>query len=130
MISLPDFDPQDVSALTERNLKNRAVTDPFEPGSIFKPIVAALALDADIFDYNEEIFCENGDYRGKGFGKIGEFAGHRFGNLTVRQILVQSSNIGMAKIGQKMGKQRLYDSLKLFGFSARTGIDLPGEEVI
>lgn len=128
MLSLPDFDPDNISVLTERTLKNRVVTDPFEPGSIFKPIVAALALDAGIVDYNEEIFCEYGDYRGKGFGKIGEFAGHRFGNLTVRQILVQSSNIGMAKIGQKMGEQRLYDGLKLFGFGARTGIDLPGED--
>lgn len=128
MVSLPDFDPDELAEQTERTLKNRVVTDPFEPGSIFKPIVAALALDAGVVDYNEKIFCEDGDYRGRGFGKIGEFAYHRFGDLSIREILIHSSNIGMAKIGQKMGKQKIYAGLKLFGFGAKSGIDLPGED--
>jgi cell division protein FtsI/penicillin-binding protein 2 len=109
-------------------LRNRGITDPFEPGSIFKPIVAALALDEGVINYDEKIFCENGSYRGKGFRRIGEFGNHQFGDLSIRDILVKSSNIGMAKIGQRVGKEKLYKGLKLFGFSKRTGIDLPGED--
>lgn len=127
MVSVPDFDPSDRNSTTPDTRRNRVVTDPFEPGSIFKPLVVALALDAGIISYNEKFYCEMGSYSGKGFGTIGEWAGHRFGNLNAREILVRSSNIGMAKIGRKMGKKRLYDAVKLFGFGCRTGIDLPGE---
>ncbi len=109
-------------------LRNRAVNDPFEPGSIFKPIVAALALDGGVVNRSEKIFCENGSYSGKGFAHIGEWANKQFGNLTIREILVKSSNIGMAKIGRRMGKKKLYEGLKLFGFAAKTGIDLGGED--
>ncbi|MHC5059774.1 MAG: penicillin-binding transpeptidase domain-containing protein, partial [Planctomycetota bacterium] len=88
----------------------------------------ALALDEGVIGYDEKIFCENGNYRGEGFRKIGEFSDHQFGDLNIRNILVNSSNIGMAKIGQRMGKEKLYKGLKMFGFSKRTGIDLPGED--
>jgi len=132
LVSLPDFDPDNITKQHPGNLKNTAMTDPFEPGSIFKPIVAAIALDAGVIDFDEVIYCEMGDYHGKGFGRIGEFGNHKYGNLTIKGILTHSSNIGMAKIGQKMErqkqKQKLYDGLKLFGFGAKTGIDLPGEE--
>jgi len=128
MVSLPDFDPGNFSTAHAQTLRNRVLTDPFEPGSVFKPIVAALALDAGTIDYEEKIFCENGSYRGKGFARIGEFGNHQFGDLTVRQILVKSSNIGMAKIGQRMERQKLYEGLKLFGFGTRIDIDLPAEE--
>lgn len=128
MVCLPDFDPSNFGTESEQLFRNRVITDPFEPGSIFKPIVVALALDAGVIDYDEIIFCENGNYRGKGFRKIGEFGNHQFGDLCIRDILVKSSNIGMAKIGQRMGRQRLYEGLKLFGLGAGTGIDLPGED--
>jgi cell division protein FtsI/penicillin-binding protein 2 len=128
MVSLPDFEPGNFSTAHAQTLRNRVLTDPFEPGSVFKPIVAALALDAGIIDYEEKIFCENGSYRGKGFARIGEFGNHQFGDLSVRQILVKSSNIGMAKIGQRMKRQKLHEGLKLFGFGIQTGIDLPAEE--
>ncbi len=127
MVSLPDFDPNKASTAKPDNLRNRAITDQFEPGSIIKPIVAAIAVDSGILNRNKKIFCENGCYRGKGFGKIREYANHRYKNLTVREILIKSSNIGMAKIGQKLGKKELYKGLQLFGFGKKTGIDLPGE---
>ncbi len=127
MVSLPDFDPNDIRSTDPNNFRDRAITSQFEPGSIIKPIVAAIALDAGAVSWDEEIFCENGSYRGRGFGRIGEYANHAFGDLTVREILVKSSNIGMAKIGQKLGKERLYEGLKRFGFGKETGIDLPGE---
>lgn len=127
LVSLPDFEPQDIGSSEPQALRNRALTDPFEPGSILKPIAAAIAIDSGAVGLEEKIFCEYGNYHGKGFGKIGEYGDHRFGDLTVREILVYSSNIGMAKIGQKMGKDKLYKGLKLFGFGKKTGIDLPGE---
>ena len=127
MVSLPDFNPNSFGSADPNSFRNRVTTDQFEPGSILKPIVAAIALDGGVVNKKEKIFCENGNYHGKGFGRIGEYGNHRFGDLSVREILVKSSNIGMAKIGQKLGKKKLYDGLKLFGFGEKTGVDLPGE---
>lgn len=127
MVSLPDFDPNDFGLTDPNNFRNRAVSDQFEPGSVIKPIAAAIAVDSGCVSLDEKIFCELGNYRGKGFGQIGEYGNHKFADLTVRQILVNSSNIGMAKIGQKLGKEKLHKGLSLFGFGKKTGIDLPGE---
>jgi cell division protein FtsI (penicillin-binding protein 3) len=126
MVSLPDFDPEHFNTADPNNLRNRAITDQFEPGSLIKPMVMAVALDDKVVNLTEKIFCENGSYCGKGFGCISEYR-NGFGNLTVREVLVNSSNIGMAKIGQRMGKDKLYNGLKIFGFGEETGIDLPGE---
>jgi cell division protein FtsI/penicillin-binding protein 2 len=126
MVSLPDFDPAQARSSDPDNLRNRVLTDEFEPGSIIKPLVAAIALDAGAVNKVEKIFCENGNYSGRGFGRIGEYR-HGFGDLTLREILVESSNIGMAKIGQRLGKDKLYKGLRLFGFGKRAGVDVPGE---
>lgn len=128
MVSVPDFDPENIRQADKPNMGNRALTDPYEPGSIFKPIVAAIALDSGVLGYKENIYCEKGHYYGKGFGKIGEWGNHQFENMTVREILAESSNIGMAKIGQKMGKNLLYKGIGSFGFGQKTGVDLPGED--
>lgn len=125
LVSLPDFDPTQFSTTQQDKMRNRILTDTFEPGSIFKPIVAAAALDTGLVGYNERFDCELGYW---GRYRIGEFGGHRYGVMSVKEILVQSSNVGMAKIGVKMGRKELYDSMRRFGFSERTGIDLPGEE--
>ncbi len=149
LVSLPDFDPAFLAPALPQGMakptaagvprpqgprlmadldsfRNRAITDQFEPGSVFKPFAAAIALDAGAVNTQEKIFCENGNYVGKGFGRIGEYR-QGYGDLTVREILVHSSNIGMAKIGQRLGKDKLYEGLKFFGFGRKTGIDLPGE---
>ncbi len=126
MVSLPDFDPAQFRSADPNTFRNRVVSDQFEPGSLLKPVIAAIALDAGAINLTEKIFCENGDYHGKGFGRIGEYR-EGFGNLSLRGILVKSSNIGMAKIGQRLGKERLDSGLRLFGFGGRSGIDLPGE---
>ena len=126
MVSLPDFDPADIRTTDPNNFRSRAITDWYEPGSILKPVAVAIALEAGVVNKTEKIFCENGNYHGRGFGRIGEYR-RGFGNLTVREILINSSNIGMAKIGQRLGKNRLHDGLRLFGFGRKTGIELPGE---
>ncbi len=126
MVSLPDFDPTDIAHANPEHFLNRALTEQYEPGSIIKPIVAAIALDTGVMNTRETIFCENGNYRGRGFGRITEYK-NGFGDLTLRQILMNSSNIGMAKIGQRLGPERLYEGLTLFGFGKKTGIELSGE---
>ncbi|MDD5457942.1 MAG: penicillin-binding protein 2 [Phycisphaerae bacterium] len=126
-VSLPDFDPQKPGASPPDTWRNRAITDQFEPGSLMKPFVVAIALDNGIVNKTEKIYCEKGSYHGKGFGRIGEYGNHSYGNLTVKEILIHSSNIGMAKIGQRLKRQTLYDGLWMFGFSKPTGIDIPGE---
>ncbi len=127
LVSLPDFDPNNIRSSDPNTFLNRAITDQFEPGSVIKPITAAIAIDTGAVQLDEKIFCERGNYHGKGFGSIGEYGNHEFGDLTVKEILAHSSNIGMAKIGQKLGKERLYNGLKLFGFGKKTGLDLPAE---
>lgn len=126
MVSLPDFDPAEFSKTPQDIMRNRALTDPFEPGSIFKPIAATIGLDAGAIGYEEKFDCEDG-YWAK-YGGIGEFGNHQYGLLSAREIIIHSSNIGMAKIGLKMGEKKLHNGLKMFGFSSHTGIDLPGEE--
>jgi len=127
MVSLPDFEPDDVSSADPNNLRNRVITDQFEPGSMIKPIIAAIAIDSGAISRDERMFCENGDYYGRSFGRVNEYKNHRYGNLSVREILIKSSNIGMAKIGQKMGQEKLYKGLRLFGLGKTTGVELPGE---
>ena len=127
LVSLPDYDPTNIRPFDSDKMRNRAISDQFEPGSIFKPFVAAIALDSNMVSRDETIFCEYGNYHGKGFGRIGEYGNHRYGNMTIKEILAESSNIGMAKVGQKVGAARLYYGLRRFGFGTKTGIDLPGE---
>jgi cell division protein FtsI/penicillin-binding protein 2 len=126
LVSLPDFDPNETGRADPRCLYNRVLTDQFEPGSIIKPIVVAIGLDSKAIHTADSFFCENGFYHGKGFGTITEYR-EGFGDLTVRGILVKSSNVGMAKIGQRIGSGRLYEGLSLFGFGKKTGVELPGE---
>ncbi|MEO1170964.1 MAG: penicillin-binding transpeptidase domain-containing protein, partial [Myxococcota bacterium] len=104
--------------------RNRAVTDMFEPGSTLKPLVIARALDTGAVAENAIIFCEN--------GKL-EVSGHTirdgkgYGWLSLEKIIEKSSNIGAARIGQALGRQRLGELLFDLGFGRRSGIGLPGE---
>lgn len=125
MVSLPDFDPDQFGRTDPELMKNRVLGDVYEPGSIFKPIVAAIALDSGKIGFNEKFDCEDGYFARY---RIGEFGNKRYGLMSVRDIQIHSSNVGMAKIGLQMGQKPLYDGLRLFGFGTRTGIDLPGEE--
>jgi cell division protein FtsI (penicillin-binding protein 3) len=127
LVSLPDFDPNNASSTNPNRFCNHAITDQFEPGSVIKPVIAAIAIDAGVINGSDRIFCEEGSYHGKGFGTISEYGGHSYGSLTVGEILTVSSNIGMAKIGQKLGKNKLYNGMKRFGFGKETALELQGE---
>lgn len=121
----PTFDPNHYNQVTVENRRNRAITDPFEPGSIFKSMVASAALDRKSVRIDEVFHCENGLWV---IGKRMLHDHHPYGTLTVKEIVVHSSNIGMAKIGVKMGNPTMFAALKAFGLTERTGIDLPGED--
>lgn len=120
----PNFDPNRFRYETKDSMRNRAVTDFFEPGSVFKMFVAAAAINERLFNLKDTIFCENGSYYVPG-GVLHDHSPH--GMLSFQQVIEKSSNIGMAKVGQKMGVERLYRYLVDFGFGRPTGILLPGE---
>jgi cell division protein FtsI (penicillin-binding protein 3) len=106
--------------------RNRAISDVFEPGSTFKVVVAASALEAGLTRPTEMIDCQMGSIT------ISKhiFHDHKpYGLLTFSQILEFSSNVGAAKLGLRLGEQRLYEALRNFGFGSKSGIDLPGEVV-
>lgn len=124
MASRPTFDPNNPRPAATDAWRNRAIHDAYEPGSTFKPFVVARALADGVIDRESRFDCEHGAYR---MGRRVLRDHHPYGELNVADILVKSSNIGMAKIGQLMGNAALYRTAVEFGFGSRTGIELPGE---
>lgn len=120
----PTFDPNDQGASPEDHKRNRAVTDMVEPGSTFKIVVAAGALNEGKVDERSMIFCENGRFH---YGGRILRDHHGYGSMNVHDILVKSSNIGSAKMALMMGEDSFYEYVRRFGFGERTGIELPGE---
>src|SRR5260370_25129673 len=105
-------------------MQNRAIIDMMEPGSAFKTVAAAAALNERKMRRASSIFCENGLWK---FGGAALHDHRAFGYLSVRDILVKSSNIGAAKLAISVGEQKFYEYIRRFGFGERTGIELPGE---
>ncbi len=125
MASIPDFNPNVYRDYPMSVFKDTAVENTYEPGSIFKPFVISSALDAGVISPNEKIFCEDGRY--KVYNIVIKDAEGDFNMLSIGDILKYSSNIGAAKIGEKLGSTSLYRYLRNFGFGSQTGIELPGE---
>jgi cell division protein FtsI (penicillin-binding protein 3) len=119
----PTFNPNAPAADAELR-RDRAVVDTYEPGSTFKVFLIATALDQKLLGPSDTFFCENGSYT-VGTHTIHDHLAH--GWLTPAQIVQFSSNIGAAKIAQKIGAVRLRDGLVAFGFGEKTGCGLPGE---
>ncbi len=120
----PSFDPAAYADYPQESWRLRAVTDSFEPGSIFKPFVFAAALEEGLLDLDEVIFCENGVYR-IGGRRLNDH--HPYGDLSAQDVLVKSSNIGMAKIGQRIGPVICHSYLTAFGYGRPSGLGLPSE---
>ena len=120
------FNPNNINGLAPEKWRNRAIADSFDPGSTFKPFLIAGALEEKVIKESAQFFCENGTYT-IADRVIHDAGGKRHGQLTVRDILKYSSNIGAVKIAQKLGKEKFHDYIDSFGFGAKTGIDLPGE---
>jgi cell division protein FtsI (penicillin-binding protein 3) len=124
--NVPQYNPNNYSAYKRNRRRNRAVSDSYEPGSIFKPIVAAASIDAGVARPQDTFFCENGKFK-VGNKTVGEAVNHKYGWLTLQNIIAKSSNIGSIKIARQLGKQSYYDYIRKFGFGQKTGIELPGE---
>ena len=120
------FNPNNINGLTPEKWRNRAITDYFDPGSTFKPFLVAGALEEKTIRESEKFYCEDGNYTVAN-RVIHEANRQRHGQLSVRDILKYSSNIGSVKIAQKLGKEKFYQYIDNFGFGTKTGIDLPGE---
>ncbi|MCP4726558.1 MAG: transpeptidase family protein [bacterium] len=124
LASAPTFDCNEFGKYRPESRRNRAVTDSFEPGSIFKLIPIAAALEEKLVIPQTKFFCENGHIM------VGS---HRFRDtkahdtLSVKEIMEKSSNIGAYKIAQKLGPEKYYKYILDFGFSRKTGIELGGE---
>jgi cell division protein FtsI (penicillin-binding protein 3) len=129
LASHPTFNPNDPTDRSGHDWKNRArnriLTEPYEPGSTYKGILAAAALDRGVVRPGDHLFCENGSYR---YAKRVIHDVHGHGWLTMAEAIQYSSNICATKIGDRLGKERYYQALRDFGFGQRTGIELPGEE--
>lgn len=126
MGSRPTFNPNDPGKATPEAWKNRAIVDQYEPGSTIKPCIVAWGLESQVIGRNEQIDCENGVYQ-MGGRTLHEHDGHAYGVLDVTTVVAKSSNIGMAKIGEKLTNAKLHEALIQFGFGKKTGIELPGE---
>lgn len=120
----PAFDPNRVAQARARDWRIRALADAFEPGSTLKLFTVLSALVAGVTNERELIDCENGRWR-IGRRTIHDHKPH--GLLSVADVVKKSSNIGVSKLAFRMGKQRLSEGLRRFGFAQRTGLPLPGE---
>jgi cell division protein FtsI/penicillin-binding protein 2 len=124
MANRPHFDLNLRSEAKPDHMKNRAIIDMMEPGSTFKIVAAAAALNEHKLRPDSSIFCENGLWN---FGGAALHDHRSFSYLSVRDILIKSSNIGAAKLALTVGEQKFYEYIRRFGFGERTGVELPGE---
>ncbi len=124
LANIPNYDLNSPNISDPAEKRNRIVTDLFEPGSTFKIVTAAAAIEEKIITPEDVIFCECGKWfvRNHYLRDV-----HAYGSLTVSKVIEKSSNIGTVKIAIKMGEEKLYEYCKKFGFGQVTGIDLPGE---
>ena len=125
LASRPTFDSNAYGRTPLDRMRNRAIGHVYEPGSTFKALVIAAALNEGLVQPDDRIDCEQGRwiYRGKPLRDY-----HAHSQLSVADVLKKSSNIGTAKIALQLGPERLITYLREFGVGRRTGIDLPGEE--
>ncbi|MBL4885505.1 MAG: penicillin-binding protein 2 [Planctomycetaceae bacterium] len=124
MASRPTFNPEDSSSFRDDAWMNRAVAWDYEPGSTIKPLIVAAALEQNAVSQDTVLHGHWGEYR---MGKRLLHDTHSYGELTLAEVLIKSSNIGMAQVGERMTNAGLYQALQRFGFGLRTGSGLPGE---
>jgi cell division protein FtsI (penicillin-binding protein 3) len=120
----PSFDPNQLQSGSPDLWRNRAITDPYEPGSTLKIVVAAAALEEGVVNPDSLV------YGGDGQMLVGGTIVHdpaKSGWMTFAEVLTQSSNVGIIKTAMSVGAARLFDYLRSFGFGEKTEIDLPGE---
>jgi cell division protein FtsI (penicillin-binding protein 3) len=124
MASEPSFDPNEFRHASDEARKNRAIEDAFEPGSTFKMVTAASALETGVVSPGDRFDCEMGSITLAGV----RIADHKpFGNLSLAEVIAKSSNVGTIKTALRVSNREFYDTIRAFGFGAKSGVDLPGE---
>ncbi|GMV99534.1 MAG: penicillin-binding protein 3 [Candidatus Hydrogenedentota bacterium] len=125
LASLPAFDPNVFNEYTPELRKNRAITDVFEPGSAFKIVTAAAALETGAVTLDSTVNCEGGQYVFAGRRLIKDV--HKMNVVTFAECFAESSNIGIIKVADRLGPEVLNEWIQRFGFGQRTCKDLPAE---
>src|SRR5437899_8518797 len=121
----PTFNPNTFFDVPSKDVwRNRAVTDPFEPGSTFKVIMAAAALEEGVVRPDDRIWAENGQIT---IARTTIHDWKKYGWLTFGEVLQNSSNVGSMKVGLALGRDRYHRYMTAFGFGAPTAVGLPGE---
>jgi len=126
MASVPTFDPNRFRDFPEGSWRNRPVQDLYEPGSTFKVITAAAALEEGIVTPSQVIDCGNGSIE-IAKTRIGEHGQAQWDYLTFEDVMANSSNVGTIRVGLELHEKRFYRYIRSFGFGERTGVQLPGE---
>jgi cell division protein FtsI (penicillin-binding protein 3) len=124
MANRPNYDPNSAGTSKSYERRNRSLTDLFEPGSTFKTVLAAAALEEGIVRFNDEYDVSKG-YIVVGGKRISDL--HRNDILTFQEVIQRSSNVGAVQIGMELGGKKYYKYIRDFGFGEKTGIDFPGE---
>ncbi|MDP6853031.1 MAG: penicillin-binding protein [Candidatus Marinimicrobia bacterium] len=125
MASVPDFNPNEYWNYDVSTFSNRIISDSYEPGSTFKLISMTAILESDIFNDQHKVFCENGEYQIIPSKVIHDHEPHK--DLSISEIFIHSSNIGLSKLVDEMGAHHIYDFSRRFGFGMKTGVPLTGE---
>lgn len=125
LVCLPDYDLEKYYLFSEDYYKNSAISDLFEPGSIFKPLIMAAAIEEKKIKPND-IYSETGQIAVAEYN-IKTWNDKYEGKISMTRILEKSSNVGMVSVGEKLGNKKIYDYLGKYGFSQNTGIDIEGE---
>ncbi len=124
LANFPSFDPNHFAQFPRQSYLNNAVSGGYEPGSTWKLITLAAALEEGVIDTNETIYCEEGKY------SLGPNVIHDvspYADLKIQEILQKSSNICSSKIGLRLTAETFYQYIRSFGFGEKTGVGLPGE---
>lgn len=130
MANFPPIDPSHPESVSPAAARNRVLTDMVEPGSVFKVVTAAAALEGHLVSPGRKFDAEQGEYKvylpnGRLRNVITDM--HRYGTITFREGMELSSNIVMAKVSDIIGAEALFTMARRFGFGTETGIALPGE---
>src|SRR5215472_1161339 len=120
----PTFNPNGFNSVPVDALKNRAVSDIYEPGSVFKIVTYSAAIDQHVVTPDDKVDCQHGAIDVFGM-KIHDH--ESLGVVTVAEALAHSSDVAAIKVGMKLGPDRLYHYIHDYGFGQQTGIELPGE---
>ena len=126
MATVPSFDPNRYADFPPSAWRNRPISDSFEPGSVFNVISGAAVIEAGVAGPSDPVDCGMGSIQvGNRF--IHDAEHERFGIIPLSEVIAKSSNVGMVRVGLRLGPQRLYASARALGIGIPTGIDLPGE---